>query len=267
MRRPSPAILGSLAVHGAVVALALISWPRAPDDRPIRTVASVPVSIISDVEIEAAAPDNPSEELVAEDAATAPVVQPEPVPPVPQPTPPTPPRPTPRPAEKAPAPRPTPTPRPTPPRAQPTPPRPTPPRPAPRREEPTLDLDALAGPRRPSATTGTRAATGQRGQGTASQAQGQTIDWAGQVYPNWVLNCELPGASDMRIQISVTVSSTGRITDGPTLRSPRSEPAWRAVADSALRAIRASAPFDVPPGFEGGTQPLVFRVDQACRNR
>lgn len=269
MRAPSPAILGALALHAAVAALLLAPWPeREVRERP--SISSVPVSIISETTIEAASADNPSEELVTEDAATAP---PKPQPPPPEPIPP-PPLPTPRPAEKTPTPRPAPTPRPTPPRPQPrpqpprpTPPRPTPPRPAPPREEATLDLDALAGPRRPASTTGERAPTGQRGQGQASRAQGQTIDWAGQVYPNWVLNCDVLGADQLRIQMVVTISSSGQITGGPTLSAPRSDPVWRATADSAIRAIRASAPFEVPEGFEGGTQRLNFRVDQACRNR
>lgn len=275
MTRPSPAILGSIAVHAAVVALALFSWPRAEEARPPVTVSSVPVTIVSDMVIEAAAPDNPSEELVAEDAATAPP-PPDPAPPEPAPPVPTPPAPTPRPVEKAPPPRPTPprpTPaRPTPPKAQPTPPRPTPPRPtpprpAPRREEPTLDLEALAGPRRP-ATPGPRAPTGQQGQGRASQATGPQITAIfNQVYPNWVLNCDVPGANELRIQVELTLSPTGRITAGPTLLSPRSDPVWRAAADNAVRALRATAPFDVPEGFPGGPYRPTFNTERACRNR
>ena len=268
-----PSILGSVAVHVAVVGLALISWPREKTLTPI--TSSVPVSIISSEVIEAAAPDNPSEELVTEDAATAPAeavaAPPEPVPPTPTPPVPTPPRPTP------PRPTPTPTPRPTPARPTPPPPRPTPPRPAPPtpaparptppRAQPSLDLNALAGPRRPSPNTG-RPATGQQGAGQASQATGpQLTAIFNQVYPNWTLPCDIPGANQLRIQVDITLSRDGRITDGPTLVNPQSGDVYRAAADGALRALRQTAPFDVPSGFPGGNFRPAFNAERACRNR
>ncbi|WP_298162591.1 hypothetical protein [Brevundimonas sp.] len=273
--RPSPAIIGALLLHVGVAAMFLIEWPEA-DEKIIPTVSSVPVSIVSSEVVEAAAPDNPSEELVTEEAATAPVeAPPEPTPPAP-----TPPTPAPPPPRPAPTPRPTPTPpRPTPPR--PTPPRPTPPRPTPPRAtptpprpappgrtEPSLDLDALAGPRRPAPTPGPRAPTGQQGRGQAAQATGpQLTAIFNQVYPNWTLPCDIPGANQLRIEMDVTLSADGRITAGPTLRSPRSDPVYRAAADGALRAIRQTAPFDVPAGFPGGAFRPTFNTERACRNR
>ena len=273
--RPFPAILGALAVHGLVVAGFLIQWPES-EEEIIPTVSSVPVSIVSSEVVEAAAPDNPSEELVTEDAATAPVeappapTPPTPTPPAPTPAPPRPsPTPTPRPTPPRPAPTPTrPTPpRPTPPR--PTPPRPTPPRPTPPASNtPALDLDSLAGPRRNTPATGTRPATGQQGAGRAPQATGpQLTAIFNQVYPNWTLPCDIPGADQLRIEMDVTLSPDGRITAGPTLRNPRSDPVYRAAADGALRAIRQSAPFDVPAAFPGGAYRPTFNTERACRNR
>ena len=257
--RPSPAILGAILVHAAVAAMFLIRWPES-EAEIMPTVSSVPVSIISSAVVEAAAPDNPSEELVTEEAATAPVeTPPEPVPPTP-----TPPAPTPRPTP-TPTPRPTP-PRPTPPR--PTPPRPTPPRPAPAQPQPSLDLDALAGPRRPAPTPGPRPATGQQGRGQAAQATGpQLTAIFNQVYPNWTLPCDIPGANQLRIEMDLTLSADGRITAGPTLRNARSDAVYRAAADGALRAIRQTAPFDVPAGFPGGAYRPTFNTERACRNR
>jgi outer membrane biosynthesis protein TonB len=293
--RPSPAIVGALLLHVGVAAMFLIEWPES-EVEILPTVSAVPVSIVSSEVVEAAAPDNPSEELVTEDAATAPVeappeptppapTPPAPTPPAPRPTPtpprPTPPRPTPTPA---PTPRPTP-PRPTPPRPTPTPtpapPRPTPPRPAPpratptpprpappSRTEPSLDLDSLAGPRRPAATTGPRAPTGQQGAGRAPQATGpQLTAIFNQVYPNWTLPCDIPGANALRIEMDLTLSPDGRITAGPTLRNPSGDAVYRAAADGALRAIRQTAPFDVPAGFPGGAYRPVFVTERACRNR
>lgn len=291
MRRPSPAILGSIALHAGVVALAFVSWSSKTPPRPL--VNSVPVSIVSDIEIAAAPADNPQAEPSPEDGATAPVESlPEPTPPTPEPTPPAPqprptppaPRPTPTPPEKkapTPAPRPAPTPpqkkAPTPPRPTPAPPekaRPTPPRetpaparPAPARPQPGLDLDALAGPPRPTQNTG-RPATGQQGSGQASQATGPQITAIfNQVYPNWILPCDIPGANELRIQVDLTLSPDGRITRGPTLVNPQSSAVYRAAADGALRALRQTAPFDVPAGFPGGAYRPTFNTERACANR
>lgn len=280
MKSPGPALLGSIALHAGVVGIAMISWPRTELELP-PTIASVPVTIVSSVEIAAAPADNPSEDVVEDEAATAPVSAPE-APPEPTPPPPpkpTPPPPVPRPATKAPAPRPVPTPAPppkkatptpTPPRPAPTPPRatPAPARPATKSDAPPLDLDALAGPSRPSTNRGTRPATGQQGAGRAPQATGPEIQAIlRQVIPNWTVNCDTPGARELRVRVSLTLSADGRITDGPTLISPQSSPVYRATADNALRAIRQTAPFNVPAGFEGAVFNPTFNVETACANQ
>ncbi len=276
MRRPSPAILGSIALHAGVVALALVSFSHKADE-PKPLVNSVPVTIVSETVIEAAAADNPQPEPSPDDAATAPVSAPEtPTPPVPQPTPPPP---TPTPAPPRPTPRPTPAPpRPTPPRpspptpekARPTPPRPTPPtpaRPAPKRDEPSLDLDALAGPTRPTNNRG-RPATGQQGVGTASRATGpQLAALAGQVNPHWNLNCDLPGMDAMTIRVTVRLTSDGQIVGSPRLEQPRNDATWRAASDAMLRALRAAAPFNVPTGFQAQEVPFRFETARKCGNR
>ncbi|MBA3050182.1 MAG: hypothetical protein KKE42_14320 [Alphaproteobacteria bacterium] len=258
MERPGSSLAASIAVHAAVIlgvlGYGLLGYTRAP----MNVETAVPVSIVSDTVIEAAAADNPDDELVTEDAATAPVAEtpPEPAPPEPAPPRPTP---TPAPVKKATPPRPTP-PRPTPPRPQP--PRPTPPR------EPTLDLDALAGPPRPGPRPGPRPPTGQSGVGAASQATGPQITAIfNQVYPNWILPCDIPGANALRIQMDVTLDEQGRITAGPTLIGARSDPVYRAAADGAVRAIRQTAPFDVPTGFPGGRFRPTFITERACRGR
>lgn len=261
MERPGAALIGSVLVHGGVIAAVLAIGLFAPRAAPRPVANAVPVSIVSSTVIEAAAADNPSEELVTEDATTAPVAPPpEPVPTPPQPKPVPPPVNTPTPVKKAPPPRPTP-PRPTPPRAQPTPPRPAPPR----REE-TLDLDALAGPARPATRPGTRPATGQQGRETAPRATGPA-QWSAifnQVYRNWSPPCDTPGVEDMRIQMDVTITPDGRIARAPTLIGRRSDPVWIAVAAGAERALYQSAPFDVPNGFEGGTARTTFLTSRIC---
>ncbi|GAA0617722.1 hypothetical protein GCM10009422_11220 [Brevundimonas kwangchunensis] len=273
MERPGASLVGSILVHagvaGAIAASVLLGWTRPPT--PV--VNAVPVSIVSDtIVIEAAAPDNPSEELVTEDASTAPVAAPpKPAPPEPTPPPPTP-RPQPRPEPTPPRPTPTPTPRPTPPRpappekARPNPPRPaTPPpaRPNPPREQ-GLDLDSLAGPPRTATRPGTRPATGQQGRGSAPQAvgQGDLQALASQIYANWALPCDLPGGDDAVISTRVTLDERGRIV-GPI----RAQHANRAIADGVERAIRATAPFSMPDGYEQQELRFSFRTEPMCRNR
>ena len=290
MRRPSPAIVGSLALHAGVVALALVSWSSKDEPRPL--VNSVPVSIVSDVEIAAAPADNPQPEPSPEDGATAPVeTPPEPVPPEPTPTPPqprpTPPAPRPVPTPPAPRPTPAPTPRPTPPKPtpptpapRPTPPRPTPPtpaparptppapaRPAPAKPAPGLDLDALAGPPRPTPNRG-RPATGQQGAGTASRATGPQLAALGaQVTPNWNLNCDMPGMDDLVIRVTVRLSADGDIIGTPRLQDTRSDPTWRAASEAMLRALRATSPFTVPAGFQAQDVPFRFETARQCGGR
>lgn len=258
MTRPGP-IVGSIVLHGLLVGLAFVSWPQKARE-PVTT--SVPVSIVSDMTVLAAAPDNPQPEPVLDDAATAP-------PPEAAKTPP--PEPEPVPPPPRPQPRPSPTPAPPPKKTEPTPPRPTPPRPQPqpRRDEPSLDLDALAGPRRPSPDTGQRAPTGQQGAGQASQAIGRSDlqALARQITPHWILNCDLPGAADLEIRVVVRLSEQGRVVGAPRLQSPRSDSTWRVAADGMLRAIQAAAPFDMPDGYEAQDIPFVFRTANQCAGR
>ncbi|MDP3369458.1 MAG: hypothetical protein Q8M32_06375, partial [Brevundimonas sp.] len=73
MERPGSALIASIVLHAAVVlgvlGFGLLGFTR----EPLPVITAVPVSIVSDIVIEAAPADNPSEELVTEDATTAPV--------------------------------------------------------------------------------------------------------------------------------------------------------------------------------------------------
>ena len=251
MDRPGSSLLASIAVHAAVV-LGVIGYGLLGFTRePMRVETAVPVSIISETVIEAAAADNPDDELVTEDAATAPVAPPpEPVPPPP----------TPAPLKKA-TPRPPPPPTTSPPR--------TPPQRTPPRREATLDLDALAGPPRPGPRPGPRSPTGQQGQGSAPRAVGRASlqALAGQVTPHWNVNCDQPGSDDLTIGVRVTLDERGGIVGAPRLAQSRSDPVWRAAADSVLRAIRAAAPFDMPSGYEQQELPFSFRTAVMCGRR
>ena len=266
MRRPGIATIGSIGLHAAVVALALIPWPRK--DAPVM-VSSVPVSIVSS-EVAAAAPaDNPSDELVDAEALEA--VQElleteallEEIPEVPTPPQPRPPEPSP---ERADTRRPDPTPSPRPSQTPPEKARPTPaPRPSQNRPDPGLDLDALAESR---PRTHQQRPTGQSGAGQAPRATGSQIaNLGGQIVRHWNLPCDLPGGNEFSIPIRVTITSEGRVSSGPVVTERRAGPVWQAASEAMLRAVRAAEPFDVPDGFETQEISFLFRADQACANR
>lgn len=261
MPRLTPSIAISVVFHAALLALALWLLSRQEPPPEIR-IGSVPVTIVSDVTRQAAPTPAPSEELFEEvtpdasesseaEAPETPAAQPTPTPPRP-----TPPRPTP--------PRSSPTPGPTPPRPQPTPPRPTPPR-----QDSDEFLSGLAGDRTPPRPGPQGRPATESGAGDAPAATGQQVAFlAGQVGPHWLLTfCEMAGGDDLTISMRMTVSSEGRITEGPTLVQPSSSSVYRAASESALRAVRAAAPFDVPNGFRTSRVRFDFPTGPACRRR
>lgn len=263
MERPGPALFGSVLVHAAVIGAVLLAMmlSGAPPRRQI--VNAVPVSILSEDIVMAGPADAPSEAPANDVEAAPPVEAVEPPPPTPTPAP------TPRPPEKTVAPRPTP--RPTPPPRPATPPpatkRETPPRP----REDTLDLGALAADRpNRSPNRGTTPPSGQRADGASGQTSGPVISsMFEQVYPNWnvFVVCDMEGGDDLRIQFDVTLSADGRIVDGPDLVGARGNSVYQAATAEALRALRATAPFDVPRGFTGGRYRPTFLTARACRGR
>ena len=263
MERPGPALIGSVVVHGAVIGAVLLAmmFGDGPPERQI--VQTIPVSILSEEMVLAGPADAPSEEPASDVEAAPPLEAVEPPPPTPTPVP------TPRPPEKAPTPRPTP--RPTPP------PRPVTPPPAKKRETPrppaedSLDLGKLAADRpNRSPNRGTTPPSGQQATGTQGQTSGPVISsMFEQVYPNWnvFVVCDMEGGDDLRIQFDVTLSPDGRITDGPDLVGGRGNSVQQAATAEALRALRATAPFDVPRGFTGGRYRPTFLTARACRDR
>lgn len=290
MRKPSPALAGSVALHVGVALFALVTLTGRKAE-PVPMVNSVPVTIVSDMIVEAGPADNPQPEDSPEDGSSAPLIsppepEPEPTPAPPTPTPPAPkpptptppaPRPTPTPAPRpTPTPTPRPTPTPTPPKkAEPTPPRPnpaparpnpTPPRtnPAPARPNPTpprdegVNLaDLVNGPRRVTGNTG-RPAAGQQGRGTASQAIGRPALQAlgAQVRPQ--LNCDLVDAGDV-VRVIVRLDTRGRLVRAPQVQG-RSTPASARV----VSAINAAVPFDMPAGYEEQDLPFAFNTSDFC---
>ena len=262
MPRLTPAIVLSALFHLGLLALALIAWPKQPVEIQL---GAVPVTIVSDVVQQAApaaeiSPEPPLEEVTPE---PLPSEADTPEPPAPTPSP-APPRPTP-PVKRPPQTTPTPTPDRTPQRP---PQRPSPPTQT--REEPSLDLDAIAGggggPRRPERPS--RPPT-ESGSGQAAVATGPQVAALGrQVTPHWNLTfCSMAGGDNLTIRMRLTISGSGRITEGPVLVQQQSGSVYRAASESALRAARAAEPYDVPDGFRTSEMTFVFLTEQACRGR
>jgi hypothetical protein len=263
LERPAPALIGSVIVHAAVIGAVVLAMTFGGGRPERQIVQTIPVSILSEDMVLAGPADAPSPEPASDVEAAPPPEAVEPPPPTPTPAP------TPRPPEKAPAPRPD---------TRATPPRPpaTPP-PAQKRETPrppreeSLDLGKLAAERpNNSPNRGSRPPSGQQATGIQGQTSGPVISsMFEQVYPNWnvFVVCDMEGGDDLRIQFDVTLSADGRITDGPDLVGVRGNSVYQAATAEALRALRATAPFDVPRDFTGGRYRPTFLTARACRGR
>ncbi|HYD28639.1 hypothetical protein [Brevundimonas sp.] len=86
----------------------------------------------------------------------------------------------------------------------------------------------------------------------------------GQVYRNWTVHCSIPGIREMRISFDVELDANGAIVGQPVLVRPRNTPAYQAAAHGARQALLASAPFDVPEGYQGGRYRPTFLPGRVC---
>lgn len=84
------------------------------------------------------------------------------------------------------------------------------------------------------------------------------------VYPHWVLQCDDPGFANATATFIVMIDGRGRIVGEPEPVAPEDTPGYRAVAVSALTALRAAEPYPVPAGFEGGAIQPKFNPTRAC---
>ena len=100
---------------------------------------------------------------------------------------------------------------------------------------------------------------------TPSVREVQAVTAFGEVYPNWNVDCDIPGIRGMRIQFDVELDANGAIVGQLRPVRPQDTPAYRAAADSARRALLASAPFDVPEEFQGGLYRPTFVPGRVCQ--
>jgi outer membrane biosynthesis protein TonB len=275
----SPALIGSVAFHGLVVAAFLVGWPwTAP--KPITLGESVPVTIVTE------GPTNvrPAEEAPVEQTAQTEDPTPEatPTPPAPVPSP----KPTPAPTPPAKAP-PQPTPKPTPTPAKPAPTvKPTPaPTPAPAKKpaaKPSEDFfasleaslaktkkatgkptaNAPKGPARAETSVSARPAAGAA-TGLSAAALGRL---QGEVQDRWNPNCEVEGGANVNVRVVFVIGPGGRVVgqpESPGTSSP--DPVVKAASDRAVRALLQASPFAyLPSDLYGQKIALNFNAKQAC---
>ena len=286
MRRElSPALAGSVLLHGAVAAALLISWNFS---RNLKVGAVVPVTIVTNASTTDLAPavEAPVEQT-AQAETPVPQAPLEPVPaPQPTPQPPAPaPAPAPRPVPQRPTPTPapavkTPTPQPAPKAAQPA--KPTPPAPAAKAQpkaDKGLDFDALlasinknakSGGGRPSSApkSETRPATAPQarpnlGSGQAAAALSGLTE---ELQRRWNPNCEVEGARDVLVRVTFKIGPGGQVVGDVGSSITRGQGAVaQASADRAVRAVYAASPFrQLPRDFYGQSVVVNFNAREAC---
>jgi outer membrane biosynthesis protein TonB len=281
----TPALAAAAALHGAVLALALISWQWS--SRHLKLGQVVPVEIVN------GPPADMAPAIQAPEPSPATVEQPTPDAVTP-PTPPAPPQPTPAPPQPAAQSK----------QAQPQP-QPTPPKPVTRGQgKPAakpLDLSALArslahakSPSRDSfsldrlASSITKQAQGAKGPDkprTAAQAETghgtqdhlSASDVNGLVTKLqrlWNPNCDVEGAAGINVKVRIRFNRNGTLNGPPELMDRSIDPSGAgllsASAHRALSAVVRGAPYDeLPADAYGDWKDMVvnFNAKQACARR
>ncbi len=66
----------------------------------------------------------------------------------------------------------------------------------------------------------------------------------------WIQPITLPQGPKYIPQIRVQLNVDGSLSSDPELMNPPDDPAWQALADSAVRAVRKCDPLPVPDKFK-----------------
>jgi outer membrane biosynthesis protein TonB len=253
--------VGSLALHGVVLALALVSWRFSKE---LKIGTSVPVTIVAnapDTDLRAA--EQAPQEQTAQTETPVAEAPPQATPPAPQPAP--------APPPPAPAPNPTPTAKPAPKPAPQKPPTP------PAKPEKKLDLDALAAslakssnPKPSSATKGpAQAETALQarpaaGTGLSAAAMNGLAD---ELQRRWNPNCDVEGGRDVVIRVAFQLGAGGAVTGDVSSQILHGGPGAvaQAAADRAVRAVYGASPFRaLPREFYGQRITVNFNAREAC---
>jgi colicin import membrane protein len=285
-RRSYRGFAGSSALHGALLALILLglaSAPRfadSPESIPIETISLSELNQIANGQKDAKPtpptppqPPQPPPDLRAAEAPAQPP-NPEPAPPPKaEAAPPPKPEPTPPKADAQPPPRPEPPPKladadepvqpPPRPKIIETPPErpkePTPEKPKPAHNFDPNTIAKLIGQSKPStpaiAPTQTAAATPQglphHDASRMSMSMASALDaWLTESYLNcWTPPPGMPEGDTYVAEIRVIFNPDGSLSGRPVLLNPPADRAWRAHAESAMRAVRKCDPLKVPAEY------------------
>jgi outer membrane biosynthesis protein TonB len=260
-RETSPALMGSVLLHGLVAAALLISWNFSRD---LKVGAIVPVTIVANAPETDIAPAIQAPEVqTAQADEPVPTAPSESVPPAPQPKPQ--PAPAPKPTPKVAPPPPAPTPKPVPAPVKPAP---------PTKADKGLDLDALAaslsksakpssaprGPARPETALQARPALGAGDQAAALSGLTQELQ------KRWNPNCDVEGGRDVQVRVTFTIGQGGQVVGdvGHQIKSAQT-PVSQVAAERAVRAVYAAAPFrTLPREFYGERVAVNFNAREAC---
>lgn len=236
---------GSVLVHALLLALVLIGLPLAtpPPPEPIRIAVDI---------VAAPAPPEPSARPIPTPPRAVAPPKPKPAPPKPAPAPAEkpkpPPKPDPEPAEK---------PKPAPPEA---------PKPKPEKPQETDDLEAILRNLAPDADPGAK--TEEPADAPAKAAPvtpGEMGALAAQLKGCWIIVAGARDAQTLSVEVAITVGRDRRVRTARVVDSARyaRDPAFRAAADSAMRALRhpRCTPLDLPPEKYDAWKSLIFNFD------
>jgi colicin import membrane protein len=97
---------------------------------------------------------------------------------------------------------------------------------------------------------------------TASQRSMIGVMMKGQTSRCWNINSGLAGADKLVVEVVVKLNPDGSIDGVPRIDNMRSDPAFRDAANSALRALKLCAPYDLPANlYKGGWDHMVVTFD------
>jgi colicin import membrane protein len=78
----------------------------------------------------------------------------------------------------------------------------------------------------------------------------------------WNINAGLDGIDKIGVRIEIRLARNGSLADQPKILNSGNSPLFRDMADSALRAIIACAPYTLPPDmYEGGWDHMIMNFD------
>jgi hypothetical protein len=252
-----PSLLASALLHVAVLAAALIYWPKT--SKPLTIGNVVPVGIVAE------GPQDLRPALFSPEPVPAATPDPSPDAPIPPAAPDRASVPSPAPLAATPSAKTA---------AQ---------KPKASAAAPGLDLDALAhaltggggasGGQKSSAAMGpARAETAVQARPTIGAGAGLTAsamaDLASPLERLWNPNCEVEGGANVDLVVAATLAASGYLVGAPEVtQGLTADPITQAAAARAVSAFRRAEPFHVPPDFRQQRISFRFNARTACAHR